>query len=208
MARSLYNTKTDDAVALAKKISGKTRYVVRLIIRDDPEHATDPVFYELPFSVYDKIKNAILSKEWGSLFGPLDGRDFDIIKSGEGMYTNYDASSFKPMTSKIADDNQKIVEILTKAKNMSFNSLVNFKSADDLKAVTMENDDIARFFGGAKPVRTVDQYMTVTPAVIPNTAPQVFTEDPVPSYTSETTAPQQTTESAADELDSLLAGLI
>lgn len=207
MARSLYNTKTDDAIALAKKISGKTRYVVRLIVRDDPEHATEPVFYELPFSIYEKIKNAILSKEWGSLFGPLDGRDFDIIKSGEGMYTNYDASSFKPMTSKIADDNQKIVEILTKAKNMSFNSLVNFKTADDLKSVTMENDDIARFFGAQpKPVRVVEQYTTVTPAVVTQTAP--IAEDAVPTYTPEPEAAPQQETSAADELDSLLAGLI
>lgn len=202
MAKTLYNTKTDDAVDLAKKISGKTRYVVRLIIRDDPEHSDNPVFYELPFSIYEKIKNAILSKEWGSLFGPLDGRDFDIIKTGEGMYTNYDASSFKPMTSKIADDNQKIVDILTKAKDMSFNSLVNFKSADDIKTIAMENDGIARFFGTTRPT-------TPATAVTPQPA-QVFTEDPIPVYTSEPepTPVPQTTESAAEELDSLLAGLI
>ena len=208
MTRSLYNAKTDDAVALAKKITGRTRYVVRLIIRDDAEHANEPVFYELPFSIYEKIKNAILSKEWGSLFGPLDGRDFDIIKSGEGMYTNYDSSSFKPMTSKISDDNQKIVEILTKAKNMSYNSLVNFKTQDDLKAVAFENDDVARFFGGAKPTRVVEQYVTapVTHATTPQVAP--LAEDAVPTYTPEPEAAPQQDTSAADELDSLLAGLI
>ena len=207
MARTLYNTKTDDAVDLAKKISGKTRYVVRLIVRDDPEHATEPVFYELPFSIYEKIKNAILSKEWGSLFGPLDGRDFDIIKSGEGMYTNYDSSSFKPMTSKIADDNQKIVDILTKAKNMSYNSLVNFKTADDIKAIAMENDGIARFFGEVKPVRVIEQNTTIS-GTHTTTQAAPLAEDAVPAYTSESeVAPKQDT-SAADELDSLLAGLI
>lgn len=197
MARTLYNTKTDDAVDLAKKISGKTRYVVRLIVRDDPEHATEPVFYELPFSIYEKIKNAILSKEWGSLFGPLDGRDFDIIKTGEGMYTNYDSSSFKPMTSKIADDNQKIVEILTKAKDMSFNSLINFKTGEDMKAIAMENDGLARFFGDVKPA---------APKAAPVVEYATPTEDLVPPAPAAPT--QQTTESAADELDSLLAGLI
>ena len=204
MARTLYNTKTDDAVDLAKKISGKTRYVVRLIIRDDAEHATDPVFYELPFSIYEKIKNAILSKEWGSLFGPLDGRDFDIIKTGEGMYTNYDASSFKPMTSKIADDNQKIVDILTKAKNMSYNSLVNFKTADEIKTIAMENDGISRFFGEAKPVRVEQHTAPVATTGSASTTPvEIFTptEELVPAAPAEET-------SAADELDSLLAGLI
>ena len=206
MARSLYNAKTDDAVALAKKISGKTRYVVRILVRDDPEYATTPVFYELPFSIHEKIKNAILSKEWGSLFGPLDGRDFDIVKTGEGMYTNYDASSFKPVTSKIADDNQKIVEILTKAKDMSYNSLINFKTADDIKAVAMENDDIARFFGvkTAAPVSAPVQYPA--PAVsAPSPAETVVpTEELVPAAPVEAASDT----SAADELDSLLAGLI
>lgn len=204
MARTLYNTKTDDATALAKKISGKTRYVVRLIVRDDPEHANTPVFYELPFSIYDKIRNAILSKEWGSLFGPLDGRDFDIIKNGEGMYTNYDASSFKPITSKIADDNAKIVDILTKAKEMSYNSLVNFKTADELKSVAMENDDLAKFFAprprvnpAPAPVETVVSNDELIPEVAPAPAP-------APAVTNAQTAQQ----SSADELDSLLAGLI
>lgn len=206
MARTLYNTKTDDAVALAKKISGKTRYVVRLIIRDDAEHANTPVFYELPFSIYEKIKNAILSKEWGSLFGPLDGRDFDIIKTGEGMYTNYDSSSFKPMTSAIADSNQKIVEILTKAKDMSYNSLVNFKTGDELKSIAMENDDIARFFGGRMSAPQAAPIVK-TPAPAPVTAEAVVpTEELVP--TVDVTSNNKQTESAADELDSLLAGLI
>lgn len=204
MARSLYNAKTDDAVALAKKISGKTRYVVRILVRDDPEYATTPVFYELPFSIHEKIKNAILSKEWGSLFGPLDGRDFDIVKTGEGMYTNYDASSFKPVTSKIADDNQKIVEILTKAKDMSYNSLINFKTADDIKAVAMENDDIARFFG-ARQAAPQAAPIVKAPAPAPVTAEAVVpTEDLVPAAPVEAASDT----SAADELDSLLAGLI
>lgn len=205
MTRALYNAKTEEATALAKKISGKTRYVVRILVRDDPEYATTPVFYELPFSIYEKIKNAILSKEWGTLCGPLDGRDFTITKTGEGMYTNYDASSFKPMTSKIADTNEKIVEILTKAKDMSYNSLINFKTADDIKSIALENDDIARFFGTklvqtanvvAKPVQAPVQE-TFTPA-----------EEMVPPVVEEPAAPAQTEQSAADELDSLLAGLI
>ena len=204
MARALYNTKTDEAVDLAKKITAKTRHVVRIIVRDDPEFAETPVFYELPQSVYEKFKNAILSKEWGSLVGPLDGRDFDIVKGGEGIYTNYDSSSFKPMTSKISEDNSKIVEILTKAKEMSFNSLINFKSADEIKAVAMENDSVARFFGTAPatvtPVATpVTPVQQAAPAAVP------FTEDPIPVATTEAPA---TTDSAADDIDSLLAGLI
>lgn len=195
MTRALYNAKTDDSVALAKKITGRTRYVVRILVRDDPDYATTPVFYELPFSIYEKIKNAILSKEWGSLFGPLDGRDFDIVKSGEGMYTNYDASSFKPMTSRISDSNEKIVEILTKARDMSYNSLINFKSADDIKAVAMENDDVARFFGTRKPA---------TPAA-PVQETYTPTEDLVPPVVEEKT---EEVTSESDDLDSILAGLI
>ena len=204
MSRALYNAKTEEATNLAKKITGRTRHIVRIIVRDDPEYATTPVFYELPQSIFEKVRNAILSKEWGSLVGPLDGRDFDVVKSGEGMYTNYDASSFKPVTSKIADDNTKIVEILTKAKDMSFNSLINFKTNDELKAVAMENDDVARFFGTSKPA--VDK-VTIGPTATISTSPaELFapTEELVPAAPAE--APAET--SAADELDSLLAGLI
>ena len=206
MARALYNTKTDKAIELAKKITGKTRHIVRIIVRDDPELANTPVFYELPQSVYEKFKNAILSKEWGSLVGPLDGRDFDLVKSGDGIYTNYDSSSFKPTTSRISDDNSKIVEILTKAKDMSFNSLINFKTADEIRAVAMENDDVAKFFGGATQttVAPAPAPAPVAPAPAPVATP--FDEDPIPVAVPDTQA--TTTESAADELDSLLAGLI
>ena len=133
------------------------------------------------------------------------------MKTGEGMYTNYDASSFKPMTSKIADDNQKIVEILTKAKNMSYNSLVNFKTSDDIKAVAMENDDIARFFGARKSAPVVVEQHTVAagPTSSASTTPaEVFTptEDLVPPVKVEETKTES--QSASEELDSLLAGLI
>jgi len=204
MARTLYNTKTDEAIDLAKKITGRTRYIVRLIVRDDPEYAEKPVFYELPFSVYEKIKNAILSKEWGSLFGPLDGRDFDIIKSGEGMYTNYDASSFKPITSPIYQENTKIVEILTAAKDMSYNSLINFKTPEELKTIALENDYIARFFAPAK-----EQPVVTAPVSAPiderfAVSEQVKVETPVEQSSNST----ESAEASVDELDSLLAGLI
>ena len=119
------------------------------------------------------------------------------------MYTNYDASSFKPMTSKIADDNQKIVDILTKAKNMSYNSLVNFKTADDIKTIAMENDGIARFFGEAKPSMTV----TTNPAVVETYNPPV-NYNPATTVTPAPVETKQEEMSAADELDSLLADLI
>lgn len=203
MTRTLYNTKTDEAVNLAKKINGRTRYIVRLIVRDDPEYAETPVFYELPSSIYEKIKNAILSKEWGSLFGPLDGRDFDIIKSGEGMYTNYDASNFKPITTPIASDNAKIVEILTKAKEMSFNSLINFKTADELKAVAFENDDVARFFAPKKETVTYTQAAPVKEEIS-----EVKEFVPVETTVTTSAPVAETVKSDADDLDSLLSGLI
>lgn len=209
MTRALYNAKTTEASALAKKIAGKTRYVVRILVRDDPEYATTPVFYELPFSIYEKIKNAILSKEWGSLFGPLDGRDFDIVKTGEGMYTNYDASSFKPVTSKIVDDNQKIVEILTKAKNMSYNSLINFKTASDIENVAMENDDVARFFGRKQdPAYVVNTNVTSVSAPAVSTVYTSSNEELIPSVEPKVEAPVQENASSGDDLDSILADLV
>lgn len=121
------------------------------------------------------------------------------------MYTNYDASSFKPMTSKIADTNEKIVEILTKAKDMSYNSLINFKTADDIKSIALENDDIARFFG-TKLVQTANVVAKPVQAPVQETFTPV--DEMVPPVVEEPAAPAQTEQSAADELDSLLAGLI
>lgn len=201
MAKQLYAAKTDEAMALAKQISAKTRYVARIIVRDDKTLGDTPVFYELPFSIYDKFKNAIASKEWGSLVGPMDGRDLEIVKNGEGKYTNYDASSFKPVTSKIFEDTTHMVEILQQAKDMSYNSLISFQDAETLKAAAMDNEEVARFFGTSTPVTTVAQskpveYVVSNDDLIPQAAVAVV---------HPTEAPATTTGS---DIDDLLASLV
>lgn len=203
MAKALYNAKTDQSIELAKSISAKTRYVARIIARD--EQMDSPVFYELPFSIHNTLKTTILSQEWGSLVGPLDGRDFTIQKEGEGKFTKYDSSNFKPMTSKIFDDNAAMIQVLQKAKDMSYNSLVSFQDAETLRAAAMENDDVASFFAmptqQPAPARTAS-YSDIAPA--PTARPVV---EEYSSSTSEL-VPPMVEDDAQDNLDDLLNSII
>ena len=195
MVKALYAANTEEAKELAKSIAAKERYVARVLVRDDKTVQPDtPVFYELPFKVYDKFKTKLISKEWGSLVGPIDGRDMDLIKTGEGKYTNYDSSDFKPSTSKILEDTNKLVEVIKEAANMSYNSLFSFQDAETLKNVAMDNDNIARFFG------------KVTAPAQPVAQPQPVATAPVDEKVVIGTPETET--SVSDELDSLLSGLI
>lgn len=197
MVKALYAANTEEAKELARSISAKERYVARIIVRDDKTVGDSPVFYELPFSVYEKFRTKLLSKEWGSLVGPIDGRDLDLIKTGEGRFTKYDSSDFKPSTSKIMEDNTKLVEVIKEAADMSYNSLFSFQDSETLKNVAMENDGVARFFGVTE---------TVKPAAKPAPAP-VATEEEFPDDIP-VVQPEEKTQSGVDELQSLLDGLI
>lgn len=203
MAKALYSAKTEQATELAKSISAKTRNVSRIIVRD--ENSDTPVFYELPYSIHDILKTTIISKEWGTLVGPLDGRDFTIQKEGEGKFTKYGSSNFKPVTSEISNDRNTMIQILQKAKDMSYNSLVSFQDANTLKEAALENDDIASFFGvSSKPTAPTAQASVVPVSTTANTETYSSAmEDLVPPVVVE--EPEAKTEE--ENLDDLLSSL-
>lgn len=207
MVKALYNSKSEDAIALAKQISAKTRYVARIVVRGE-EGTKSPVFYELPFKVYDDLKAKIVSKEWGSIVGPLNGRDLDIIKTGEGRFTRYDTSSFKPSETKIYDSSEEIVSMLNEANDMSYNSLISFSDPDSMKSASMENDAVASFFGGVQDNN--DTYYAADKANdVAAVVDDVDKNSPIAKVleSGKSNTPEAV-QSSSSELDDLLNGLV
>lgn len=134
--------------SLAKKISGKTRHVVRIIVRGEEENEGKIFFYELPQKIHKMLMDNISSGEWGSVVHPTKGRDLIIIKNGVGVLTDYSSSQLSPKETPIYTDTEKMVAILQEAVKKPYTSLVGFKSVDEIENVVkgiangeIENDN-------------------------------------------------------------------
>lgn len=194
----LYKAGDDESKSLASKISAKTKYVVRVIVRD--ENDNQPVFYEMGNKIHQLITGAAMGGEFGSIISPVNGRDFNLVKKGEGTNTDYSGSYISPNVSKIFNEDEKILEALKKAQSMPYNQLISFQDADTLRKVIAEMDDttsISPIVG--TPMRT--------PAPVHNIGKPTFEE---PFADAEDLIPpmSQTNESTGNsELDDLLAEL-
>ena len=117
---------------LAKKLFASDRYVFRILVRGK-EDETDPEFYEVGPQIYKKFKSVILDGEYGNIVHPIEGRDFVIKKEGSGRQTKYENSAPAANVSQMFESKDDIKKTLQKATEMNFNTLIKFKSADELK---------------------------------------------------------------------------
>ena len=138
---------------------------------------------------------------------PLNGRDLDIIKTGEGRFTSYDTSSFKPSETKIYDSSEEIVSMLNEANDMSYNSLISFSDLESMKSAAMENDAVASFFGGVKDDDTyhVAYKANDVAAVVGDVDKNSPITKVLESGKSNT---PEAVQSSSSELDDLLSGLV
>lgn len=147
-AQKLYNMSERDSEEwkLASSIRSKPRYVFRVVVRGK-EDETEPVFWEVGKGLFNKIKDIITSTKVGtSLIDPSSkGRDFLIVKKGQGITTNYNNSGPDLETKPLFDDADKIKECFQKAEKLDYNSLIEFSSVSEMEAavrtLTGEEDE-------------------------------------------------------------------
>ena len=139
LARGLYKLgETDEeSMELAKKISGKTKQVVRILVRDEGDN-NNIYFYELPQKIHKMLMDNISSGDWGSVVHPVKGRDLIIIKNGTGVQTDYSSSQLSPKETPIHQDQAVMIAILNDAVKKPYNSLIGFNTAESLDSVVKE----------------------------------------------------------------------
>ncbi len=139
MSKKLYKMSERDTEEreLAYSISGKDRYIFRIVVRGKDDEVT-PEFYEVGPAIFKKFFNILKGGKYGNIVHPTEGRDFIIDKQGSGRRTNYDNSIPEPDKTSLFTENEKIKECLTKAVSMKYNSLIEFPKSDEIQQAVRE----------------------------------------------------------------------
>ncbi len=123
--------KDSEESEIAYDLSGKNRYVFRILDRN-VENPT-PEFYEVGPAIYKKFYGIMKSGRYGNIVHPLEGRDFIVDKTGSKRRTNYDNSAADPNVSPILEDKEALKEVLMKIKEMPYNELISFPTAETIQ---------------------------------------------------------------------------
>jgi hypothetical protein len=136
----LYKTSERDSEdwSLAGSLTRKTRYIYRVVVRGSETEST-PVFYESGKKIFDTLYHIMTETEYGIIVDPSNGRDFNIKKVGTGRRSNYDQSLPSANASPIFKKKEDIIKVLSMAKEMPYNSLVDFVSYDELKKLLRQH---------------------------------------------------------------------
>ena len=129
--------KNSDEWKLATELRDKQRYIYRVIVRGEDDEAT-PKFYETGPTIFKSLYHILTETDYGIIVDPRNGRDYNIVKVGKGRRANYDQSLPAANTSPIFTDAAKAKECVTKAQEMGYNSLIEFKSAKEMDAALRE----------------------------------------------------------------------
>lgn len=177
--KKLYDTaeKESEEYKLAGSLAAKDRYVYRVVVRGK-ENETSPEFFESGKKLFESIYHILTETDFGNIVDLKEGRDFNLVKTGTGRRSNYDTSSPSANTSLVFKTKEELSELMTNLESMpTFNSLVEFVSADTLKNV------LKNFLNGEKdddeePVAKEAPKPTRTPAAVTKKAeePDVFEE--------------------------------
>ncbi len=141
MSKKMYkaadNNKKSDEWLLAGEFRQKQRYIYRIIERNSSDETT-PKFYETGTTIFNSLYHILTETDYGIIVDPKNGRDYNIVKVGKGRRANYDQSLPAANTSPIFSDAEKAKECITKAMEMSYNSLIEFVSAGVMERAIRE----------------------------------------------------------------------
>lgn len=139
MSKKLYKMSERDSEEreLAYSISGKDRYIFRIVVRGKDDETT-PEFYEVGPAIFKKFFNILKGGKYGNIVHPTEGRDFIIDKQGSGRRTNYDNSIPEPDKTPVFADREQLKEVLTKAVAMSYNDLIEFPKSEEIQQAVRE----------------------------------------------------------------------
>lgn len=127
----------------ASDLRAKDRYVARVIVRGNKDKEGKdieykPEFYEFGQKIYEMIKAALMSGEYGNPFDLKAGRDFNLTKRGQKKNTDYSGSMFSGNPTPIFADGTKLRALLGELPKMDYAQLVEFQSSETLREIVSE----------------------------------------------------------------------
>lgn len=149
LARRLWNSGIDSDKKVSSMLKRKKTYTVNVLVVKDPANAENEgkVFlWRFGQQIFDIIDEAMSPKDESEeaimVFNPFLGADFKLKMSGKDVngdiVPNYERSVFTT-PSPIADDDDEVIEICSKAHKLSeFDAPSNFKEYDELKRLLFE----------------------------------------------------------------------
>jgi len=132
--KKLYKTaeRGDEYWKTAGELSRKVRYVYRIIVRGS-EDETVPKFYETGKTIFNILYHILTETDYGIIIDPINGRDFNLTKTGTGRRSRYDQSLPAANITPLFSDKEQMRLVLANAMNMDYSSLIEFSSADTME---------------------------------------------------------------------------
>ena len=184
-SRKLYDNsvKDSDDNNLAYDLSAKDRYVYRVIVRGKTNEK-EPEFFESGKKLFGILFHILTETDFGNICDLKEGRDFNLVKTGTKRRSNYDTSTPSANITPAFKTIEDLRELVGNLKKMSFGQLIEFASADAMKAA------IKDYIGGNK--KPESEQEQDTPRKSPAKPSSPANEEPEESK-------------SGDELDDLLA---
>ena len=179
---------------LAYEIRAQIRYMYRIIVRGEKERI--PLFFESGKTIFDIFYSVLTNPDWGNILSPLNGRDFNLIKTGKGVRSKYDQSSPVPNQTPIYEDKELIKTLLIDdAPKLIYSSYIDFISEDEMKIlVKRHTSDEA-----SDEEEKMNKPDTNTAVAVPQTPTDIAA-----AYTGEDDSQQQNLDS--EDIDNILTG--
>ena len=186
-SKQLYNIsqKGSEDWTIAGQLRAKDRYVSRVIVRGKktPDGADDeakPEFWEFGQKIHGYFFDQIKLGEAGNFLSLKEGRDYNLIKKGTGRNTDYSGSCLSMKVSPAFSDVEKLKKLLEYLPKMEYSQLVEFVSADEMKAAVDEmfsTGETPSF--NATPAPTTDTFEDKVFGVNPNPVPAEKQEEDI-----------------------------
>jgi len=134
--RKLWDSGSEENIALARKIKRRKRYYFNVIVREEKgpggtvEKNVGPKVLSVGVKLFEKILSVFFDPDYGDLTDLESGWDFKIKMEIKDEYPNYDKSNPRPRPSK-AGSKQEIEEWMKNLHDLK--SLITLKSLEEIK---------------------------------------------------------------------------
>jgi hypothetical protein len=158
---------------LAGSLRAKERKVSRILVRGS-EDETQPLFYEYGSTIFDMLFQIITDSDFGNIVHPINGRDYKLTRTGSGRNVKYSSSTPSAKESPIFSEKEKIAAVLKNMETMDYNTLVEYKSAQEM------TDALNEFLNGGDDeaeVVHVHQPVAAKPAPVKTVPKQAVVEE-------------------------------
>ena len=185
-SKQIYSTavKATEDWTIAGQLRAKDRYATRIIVRgkktsDGQDDEAKPEFWEFGTKLHTYFVDQIKMGEAGNFLSLKEGRDFNLLKKGNGRNTDYSGSSLSMKQTPVFTDTEKLKKLLEALPKMEYSQLVEFQTQEEMK------DALNDFFNASDEPAAESQSLAAE-------------KDPLDPFGSSSESVNPTTEPASD----------